>query len=98
MVKSWAVETRYSRTAPIICRAHISRSVAKKGDESDEERGDHAGKRRGAEDRAGLGSGEFEGLREVGADDDVPGSPDDVGEEHHQGESRGDVLLLLHKN
>jgi hypothetical protein len=57
------------------------------GDQANEERGNHARKRCGSEHRSRLGPGEMKRLRQIGANDDVPRSPNDVIEEHHQAEA-----------
>ena len=54
--------------------------------QADEERRDHRGERRRAVGRAALPSGEVQRLQQVGAHRHVPGSPDEVLEEHHHGE------------
>jgi hypothetical protein len=58
------------------------------GDEAHEERRDHTGQCCGAEDGAGLHTGEVQCDCQVSADGDVPGAPDDVIEKHHQAEAR----------
>src|SRR4051794_36846559 len=67
-------------------RQNALRGEVSVGYESDEERRDHARQRGGSEDCSGLRTCEPEGLRQVGPDSYVPGSPDYVIEKHHDAE------------
>ena len=61
------------------------------GDEADEEGRDHGADGGGACGKADLLTGEVERGGEPGADGDVPGSPDEVLEEHHCAEAYTDL-------
>ena len=69
-------------------REHFLRGKKAVGNQPDEERRDHAGQRRGSEDRAGLGSGELQRHGEVRIEGDVPRPPYDEVQEHHQAQAR----------
>ena len=61
------------------------------GDQSDEERRDHAGQARPyRKSRPVPCAREVEGLGQLGADSDVPGPPDDVVQKHHHAEAWAD--------
>ena len=66
---------------------HPLRSEEAVRDQADKKRRDHARQGGRSKYRAGLGSRKFQSDGEIGAEGDVPGSPDHVVEEHHEAEA-----------